>query len=482
MPSYGILDSDTFAVVSNWFQRIYTDILRGDCLDKSRELEERDIKELLIKFSIPAIIGMLVNALYNIVDRIFIGKVVGRDAIAGLAVTFPISTVIMAFGMLVGLGASTLISIKLGEKNRDGAERILGNAVILDTVISLLVSIVGIMFINPVLTLFGASAGTIGYAREYIVIILAGAVVQNIGFGINNVIRAEGNPKIAMRTMIVGAISNIILDALFVLAFGWGIKGAAIATVISETINTCLVMNYFANPGSNSLLKLKKKYFKLNPAHVKEIFAIGLSPFSMQIASSAVVALYNKGLVVYGGDIAISAMGIISSISNMIFMCIFGINQGCQPILGYNYGARRFDRVKSALKYAIFAATCISLIGYLGVMVFPEALASIFCKNDRELIALCAHGIRLDLMFLPVLGYQIVASNYFQAIGKAKTAIFLGLARQVIVLIPLILILPLFFELDGLWLSQSMADIVATVLTSWFLIKDMRKISKEQTV
>ncbi len=457
-------------------------------MNKSHSLGSAKILTLLWKFSIPAIIGMLVNALYNVIDRIFIGQGVGKTALAGLAITFPISTVIMAFGMLVGIGAATLVSIKLGEKNKYEAEQILGTAVFLDIVISISIGILGIIFINPILKIFGASSQSLPYAREYIIIILAGAVFQNIGFGINNIIRSEGNPKVAMRTMIVGGLLNMILDPIFIFehikigiisfnGLGLGIKGAAIATVISQTVNTILVMHYFLSQDSGSTLKLKKSSLKFSKKILLQIFSIGLSPFSMQIAASAVSAFYNKGLLKYGGDIAVAAMGIITSISMIIFMPIFGINQGVQPILGYNYGSKSYRRVKEALKLAIFSGIFIAFFGFIAVEFFPELLISLFSKNDPDLINLGAHGLRIDLMFLPIIGYQIVASNYFQAIGKAKISIFLSFLRQVIVLIPIIIILPKFLKLNGLWLSQPIADITAALITGYFLYKDIKELN-----
>ncbi|WMJ79142.1 MATE family efflux transporter [Clostridium sp. MB40-C1] len=446
-------------------------------MSKSNELGSTKISTLLWKFSIPAIVGMLVNALYNIVDRIFIGQGVGQTALAGLAITLPISTTIMAFGMLVGIGASTLISIKLGENNKKVAENILGTAVVLDILISGIVCVVGIIFINPILKTFGASSASLPYAKEYILIILAGAIFQNIGFGINNIIRSEGNPKIAMQTMIVGGLLNMILDPIFIFVFKMGIKGAAIATVISETVNTILVIYYFTNKNSGSILKIRKSCLNLNFKTCIDIFSIGLSPFSMQLAASVVTVLYNKGLYTYGGDIAVAAMGIISSISMIIFMPIFGINQGVQPILGYNYGAKSYKRVKKAMQLAIISGITIASIGYIAVEFFPELLISLFSKNDMDLIKLTSRGLRIDLLVLPVVGYQIVSSNYFQAIGKAKISIFLSFLRQVIILIPIIIVLPKFLKLDGLWLSQPIADVAAALITGYFLYKDIKELN-----
>ncbi len=447
-------------------------------MNQTKELGTESIGKLLFKFSVPAITGMIVNALYNIVDRIYIGHIkgVGSYALSGLAITFPISVIIMAFGMLVGIGASAVISIRLGEKKKEAADDILGNAVILITIISLVISILGILFLNKLLILFGASENSIPYAKAYIQIILMGAVFQNIGFGINNIIRAEGNPKMAMLTMVFGAIINIILDPILIFGFNMGIQGAAIATVISQAFNTLWVLKYFTSKNSESVLKIKKPNLKLHKYIIKEIFAIGMAPFSMQIASSLVVILYNKGLYTYGGDLAIAAMGILNSISMLIFMPIFGISQGVQPIIGYNYGAKLYPRVLKVLKYAIIAGTVITTIGFITVQLFARPLIGVFVGNNPALINLGARGLRIDLIVLPILGFQIIGASYFQAINEAKTSMILSILRQVIVLIPLILVLPIFFKLDGLWLSQPCADLVATALTAYFLYKSIKKV------
>lgn len=447
-------------------------------MNQTKELGTASIGKLLFKFSVPAITGMIVSALYNIVDRIYIGHINGGGsyALSGLAITFPISIIIMAFGMLVGVGASAVISIRLGEKNKEAANDILGNALILIIIISLVIGLFGILFLNKLLILFGASENSIPYAKAYIQIILMGAVFQNIGFGINNIIRAEGNPKIAMFTMVFGAIINIILDPILIFGFNMGIQGAAIATIISQAFNTVWVLKYFTSQNSGSVLKMKKENLKLHKYIIKEIFAIGMAPFSMQIASSLVIILYNKGLYAYGGDLAIAAMGILNSISMLIFMPIFGISQGIQPIIGYNYGAKLYPRVLKVLKYAIMAGTCIVTIGFICVQIFAKPLIRAFAGNNPDLISLGARGLRIDLIFLPILGFQILGASYFQAINEAKTSMILSVLRQVIVLIPLILILPLFFKLDGLWFSQPCADLIATALTAFFLCRSIKNL------
>jgi putative MATE family efflux protein len=447
-------------------------------LDRSKQLGEENIGKLLMKFSIPAIVGMLVNALYNVVDRVFIGQIpggVGKIALSGVTVTFPIATIILAFGMLVGIGTAALISIKLGQQKKEEAEHILGNALTLIILISVIVTVVGLIFLEPMLLKFGASEATLPYAKQYITIILIGVIFQNIGFGLNNTIRSEGNPRIAMYTMLIGGILNTILDPIFIFVFHMGVTGAAIATVISQAVNTIWVLSYFLS--GKSVLKIRYKNLKLNTKVVKNIFAIGLSPFSMQIAASVVAIISNRSLAKYGGDLAIGAMGVITSTSMLVLMPIFGINQGAQPIIGYNYGAKKFDRVKHALKLAILAATAITTTGFIIIQLFPKQLISIFNK-DPELLSIGIHGIRIYLFMLPIIGFQIVSSSYFQAIGKAKVSIFLSLSRQVIILIPLLFTLPRFLGLDGVWMSGPSSDAIASILTAIFLFIEMKHLNE----
>ncbi|MGV8982171.1 MATE family efflux transporter [Clostridium sp.] len=444
-------------------------------MDKSKQLGEENIGKLLMKFSIPAIVGMLVNALYNVIDRIFIGRGVGKLALTGVTVTFPVANIILAFGMLVGIGTAALISIKLGQQKKEEAEHILGNALTLIIITSIIVTGLGLLFLEPMLIRFGASSETLPYAKEYIRIILIGVVFQNIGFGLNNTIRSEGNPRVAMYTMLIGGILNTVLDPIFIFVFHMGTAGAAIATVISQAVNTIWVLAYFL--GGKSVLKIHCKNLKLNVKVVMGIFAIGMSPFSMQIAASIVTIISNNSLVQYGGDLALGSMGIIMSIMMMVLMPIFGINQGSQPIIGYNYGAKKYHRVKHALKLAILAATIITTTGFIIIQLFPVQLISIFNK-DPELIAVGVHGIRIYLLMIPVIGFQIVSSNYFQAIGKARISIFLGLSRQVIILIPLLFILPRFWGLDGVWMSGPSSDAIASILTAIFLLVEIKHLNK----
>lgn len=447
-------------------------------MDRSKQLGEENIGKLLMKFSIPAIVGMLVNALYNVVDRIFIGQMpggVGKIALSGVTVTFPIAAIILAFGMLVGIGTAALVSIKLGQQKKEEAEGILGNAVTLIVLISIMVTVVGLIFLEPMLLKFGTSTAMMPYAKQYITIILMGVIFQNVGFGLNNTIRSEGNPRIAMYTMLIGGILNTVLDPIFIFVFHMGVRGAAIATVISQAVNTIWVLSYFFS--DKSVLKIRVKNLKLKAKVVMNIFAIGLSPFSMQIAASVVAIISNRSLAKYGSDLAIGSMGVITSISMLVLMPIFGINQGSQPIIGYNYGAKKFDRVKKALKLAILAATAITTTGFIIIQLFPNQLIGIFNK-DPELVSIGVHGIRIYLFMLPIIGFQIVSSSYFQAIGKAKVSIFLSISRQVLILIPLLLILPRIFELDGVWIAGPSADAISSILTAIFLYIEMKHLNE----
>ncbi|KEI01689.1 MATE family efflux transporter [Clostridium botulinum] len=448
-------------------------------MDKSKELGREKISKLLLKFFIPAIIGTLVNALYNIVDRIYIGQGVGSLALAALSVAFPIMVITSGFGMLIGMGGGVITSINLGKKDKNKAEKILGNTFSLLCIISILVSILALIIKNPILKCFGASENTINYANSYLSIILFGTIFQNVGYGMNNIIRSEGNAKIAMLTMIIGAMFNIILDPIFIFIFHMGVKGAAIATVLSQIANTFWVLRHFT--GKNCFLKLRKKNLKLDLEIFKSIIAIGMAPFCIQVAASLVNIVFNKELMIYGGDLAVGAMGIINSITMLIIMSIISVTQASQPIIGYNYGSMQFDRVKETLKIATIGATIIAIIGFIGVEFFPKHLIGIFNRKDEELLRIGVSGIRINLFALPIIGFQIVGSNYFQAVGKAKVAIILSLLRQVIVLIPLLIILPKLFNLNinGVWLAGPVSDTISFTITTICVIKGMKDLDKQ---
>lgn len=441
-------------------------------MEHSKQLGEANIGNLILKFSIPAIIGMLVNALYNVVDRIFVGQGMGSDGIAAISIGFPIMLIIMAFGMLIGLGSTALISIRLGEKNKEQAELIMGNAIILLIVVSLLLTATGFISLEPLLRLFGASPAILQLAKIYMGIILIGSAFQNLGFGMNNFIRAEGNPKIAMLTMLIGAVTNTILDPIFIFGFNMGIAGAAFATVISMMVSAIWVFLYYR--GDQSTLKIRAVNLILQSWVVRQIVALGSAPFVMQVAASGIMALINHRLVTYGGDLAVSAMGIVHSTMMLILMPVFGINQGVQPIIGYNYGARQFDRVKQALKLAILAATMVTTLGFILIQGFPQLIIRLFSRSDQELIALGAKALSSFMLCLPIIGFQIVSANYFQAVGKPKQAMLLSLSRQVLLLIPALLIMPRFLGLNGVFYAGPVADLGSSILTGIWLIYEMK--------
>lgn len=442
-------------------------------------LGTESISKLLLKYSIPAIIGMMVNALYNVVDRIFIGNIpgVGPMAITGLGVTMPIMTIIIAFGMLVGIGAVTNTSLKLGEGKREEAEEIIGNAITLALIIGLILTIIGAAFLNKILTMFGASEGTLQYAKDYMSVILIGTIFSIMAMMFNNLIRGDGNPKLSAIIMAVGCFTNIVLDAVFIFVFNMGIQGAALATIISQGITAIWGFLYYSKGKSN--VKFKKVNLRLNKKMVLEIFAIGGSPFAMQLATSLVQVTINHSLKSYGGDLAIGAMATISSINMIFVMPAYGFVQGMQPIVGFNYGAKKYDRAKKTLIITLVASTVVFILGSLFVQITPQILVGMFNK-DAQLMSITVNGLRKYLFALPIIGVSIVGTNYIQSTGNAKMAMLLSLLRQVIVLIPMVLILPKFFDLNGVWFAQPTADIISSVITGIVLFKEIRKYTVNQ--
>ena len=441
--------------------------------DNQQILGTEPVGKLLLKYSLPAIIGMIVNGLYNVVDRIFIGNIpgVGPLAITGLGVTMPIMTMIVAFGMLIGIGTTANISIRLGQGKKEEAERLIGNAVTLAIMVGLVIIIIGLTFINQILHLFGASEGSLPYAKAYINIILLGSVFNLLGFVFSNAIRGDGNPRLSATIMITGCFTNIALDALFIMVLKMGIQGAAIATIISQCLTSILGLSYYLRGKSN--LKLRKSSLKLDKSLVGSIFAIGCAPFAMQIASSCVQIICNNSLRTYGGDLAIGAMATINSIIMMVGMPIAGISQGAQPIVGFNYGAKQYDRAEKTLKLCIASATIGLLCSWILVQSIPEMIVSLF-NSDKELVSISVDGIRKYLSMMPLIGTSMIGSNYFQAIGKAKYAMVLSLLRQVILLVPMMLILPRIFGLNGIWFAQPIADFISFTVTLTLVIREVK--------
>lgn len=426
------------------------------------KLASEKIGKLLWNYSLPAIIGTVVMSLYNIVDRIFIGQGVGPLAISGLALTFPFMNVLLAFGMLIGAGSASRISITLGQNDKEKAEKILANAVILTFLISGTAIILSLIFMNDLLMLFGGTANTVKYAYDFMIIIVPGGIFTALYFGLNNIMRSSGYPQKAMFNILLGAIINIILDAIFIFVFDWGIQGAATATVISYFVGTVNVTAHFFSKTSN--LRFHWKYFKLEWEIVKSILSIGMSPFSMQMGASFVVIIINSTLLKYGGDFAIGAYGIINSIMMLVVMFIIGLNQGAQPIVGFNYGAGNYDRMFKTLRYTIIIASVFSVVGFIVGRFFSELSVSLFTTDDG-LKQIAANALRIGVTMFPLIGFQIVIANFFQSIGKAKMSIFLSLTRQFIFLVPAIFILPLFWGLNGAWASMPLSDGLASIVS-----------------
>jgi putative MATE family efflux protein len=444
-------------------------------MDHMQQLGAERIGKLLLRFSIPAIVGMLVSSLYNVIDRIFVGQGIGSLGIAGVTIGFPIMIVQIAFSMLISIGANSLMSIRLGEGKKDEAERIMGNAVVLLVIVAVILTVVGLICLDPILKLFGASAQDLPYARDYMSVILYGAIFQSIGFGMNNFIRADGSPKTAMATMLFSAFLNAVLAPIFIFWFGWGMKGAALATVLAQVVAAVWVLFYFA--GKKSILKLRPDNFKLDGKIVLETVAIGSAPCLMQLGAGLINVLLNNSLVRYGGDVAISAIGIVNSIATLIIMPVIGLNQGVQPIIGYNYGACQYDRVKKTLKLAIGAAVIITTLGFAVVEIFPQPIIRLFNAKDKELLQLGTVALRIFLMMFPIVGFQIVSSGYFQAVGKPLKAMLMSLSRQVLVLIPALLVLPRYFGLHGVLFAAPTADLIASIITGTLLFFELRHLN-----
>lgn len=435
-------------------------------------LGTESIGKLLMQYAVPAIIAMTASSLYNMVDSIFIGHGVGTMALSALALTFPLMNLGAAFGALVGVGAATLISVKLGQKDYDTAQRVLGNVFVLNILLGLAFTVIVFPFLNPILYFFGGSDETVEYARQFMEIILLGNVVTHLYLGLNAVLRASGHPKQAMYATIATVAINTILAPIFIFMFDWGIRGAAIATVSAQVIALLWQLKQFNN--ANELLHFRRGIFRLKRKIVFDSLAIGMSPFLMNLAACLIVILINQGLKKYGGDLAIGAFGIVNRLVFIVVMIVMGLNQGMQPIAGYNFGAKLYDRVNKVLKLTIIYATCVTTFGFLVGMLAPNLVVGIF-TSDAELTELSATGLRITVMFFTIIGFQMVTSNFFQSIGMAGKAIFLSLTRQMLILLPCLLILPHFFGVAGVWYSMPVSDLLASLIALVMLVYQFRK-------
>ena len=435
------------------------------------ELGIQPVGKLLMQYAIPAIIAMTASSLYNIVDSIFIGQGVGPLAISGLAVTFPFMNLGAAFGAMVGVGASTLISVKLGQRDYDTAQLVLGNVITLNTIIGVVYTVICLMFLDPILYFFGASADTIVYARDFMEVILLGNIFTHMYLGLNAVLRASGHPQKAMYATINTVIINTILAPIFIYGFEWGIRGAAIATVIAQIVS--LIWQFKILTDKNELLHLRRGIYHLQSKIVKNMIAIGLSPFCMNVASCFIVIFINQGLKEYDGDLAIGAYGIVNRLMFICVMIVMGITQGMQPIAGYNYGAQQYHRVNEVLKLAIWGATAVTTFTFLVGELIPELTVSIF-TTDEGLISRAAEGFRIAVLVFPIVGFQMVTSNFFQSIGMANKAIFLSLTRQLLFLLPCLIILPTFMGAAGIWWSMPISDTIASIVAAILLYKQFQ--------
>ena len=441
------------------------------------ELGTKPVGKLLAQYALPAIIAMTAASLYNIIDRVFIGQVVGPMAISGLAITFPFMNLAAAFGAAVGVGASTTISVKLGQKDYESAENILGNTITLNLIVGLAFGGICLLFLDPILRFFGASDATLPYARDFMQVILAGNVFSHMYFGMNAVLRAASKPRMAMFATIFTVGMNILLDVVFILWWHWGIKGAAFATIISQVLALCWQMKLFTN--KSELLHLKRGIYKLKSNLVRNIISIGISPFLMNACACVIVIFINNQLVRFGGDMAVGAYGIANSIAMIFVMFVIGLNQGMQPIAGYNYGAQQYDRMMRVVKLSIITAVCIMLTGWSLAMFAPYHCARMF-TTDPELIKGSIKAIHTIMMMFPLIGSQMVITNFFQCIGKVKISIFLSLSRQLLFLLPLLAILPNFYGINGVWASMPTSDFIAVVVAVTIMLVFLRRFKKER--
>ena len=448
---------------------------------KSRSvmLEHERIGSLLWKLSVPAIIGMMVQGLYNIVDAFFVGRFTGTLGLGGTAIAFPIQMILMGIGMTIGIGGASILSRRMGEKNHAAASQALGNMIVLSLVAGVISMIVGTAAVTPLLRLFGANDALMPYAKDYILVILLGSPLITFSMVASSAARAEGNAKVAMNTMILGGIINVALDPLFIIVLGLGVKGAAIATVISIAASCAFLLAYLLSGKSEIALGLH--HLRLRSAIVKEIFAVGSSDFARTAAMSLTSAIFNNILRSLGGEVPIATFGIIFRVISFVFMPMIGIAQGAQPILGFNFGARQFDRVRQGLSLANKSTTAIALVGFAVFVFFPSQILSIF-STDERVIQMGTSATRWLVLGLPLVGYQNIGTSLFQAIGKARPAIFLAFSRQVLFLIPTVLILSRLLGLPGVWLSFPVSDVIAFAVTYVMVVRELRvfaQLSKE---
>ncbi|MBR2398983.1 MAG: MATE family efflux transporter [Alistipes sp.] len=449
--------------------------------DSPLSLGTDSLGKLLKRYAMPAIIAQVSSSLYNIMDSIFIGQGVGPLAISGLALTMPMMNLGAAFGAMVGAGSAAITSIRLGQGNKQAAEQILGNVVLLNVAMGLIFTLLGLIFIDDLLYFFGASSQTIGYARDYMRIILYGNVVTHLYLGLNCIVRVTGYPQKAMAMMLISIAINGVLDALFIFGFKWGIAGSAWATVIAQLVPLIIQIMHFSSP--SSFLQFRHGIFRFRWEIIKNIIGIGMAPFAIHVCACVVVIVVNNVLQEYGGDTAIGAYGIVNRVAFIFTMIVLGLTQGMQPIIGYNYGARKYDRVSKTLYMTIGWATLTTVVGFIVCELFPYEVVRIFVSEDgtgnaTTLIEQSARGLRLILLAFPIVGFSIVVGNFFQCIGKAKRAIIISVSRQMLFIVPLLYTLPQHLGVDGVWYAIPIADALAALLAAMLLAYQLRKLHK----
>ena len=445
-------------------------------MSRGHMLEKEKIGRLMMKLAVPATVSMLVNALYNLVDTIFIGRGIGYLAIGGLTIVFPVQTLIMAASLMIGVGASSVISRSLGAKDFERAQRVAGNSFVAISALGVFVCVLGLIFINPLLRIFGATAELFPYAKEYLQVILVGSLYFPFVISSNNIIRAEGKARVAMVSMLIGAVGNVILDYIFIFPFQMGVFGAALATILSQLASAIFVFLYFKR--GHSTLQVQLRHLKPEREILREITTVGFASFARNSAGSLIIIIVNNLLGVYGGNMAISIYGIIQRFTKVLFLPLFGIVQGMQPIVGYNYGAKNLSRVKRTVRLSIISSMLFAVTSSGLAQLFPDQLIRLF-STEAVLIKEGVYALRLVILMVPIVAVQIVGAAFFQAIGKVIPAIILTLSREILLFIPFVLILPRFFGLFGIWVSFPVADFFAALITTILLIREMRMMERE---
>ena len=446
--------------------------------DKFNELGEKPVGRLLLQYAVPAIIAMTAASLYNIIDGIFIGQGVGDKAIMGLALTAPIMSLTAAFGAMVGVGAATLMSIRLGQKDYASAGRILGNVILMNVAMGLLLGVVLQVFLDPILFFFGASQDTLPYAHDFMTVILTGNVVTHLYLGLNSMLRSTNRPKLAMYATFGSVGINALLAPLFIFVLGWGIRGAALATIVAQCCMLAWQLRLFSD--KREFIHLRREILRPEPRIMRDSLTIGLPQFLINACSCLVAIIITRSMASYGGDVYVGAFGITNRLLMFVVFVVVGLNQGMQPIAGYNFGAGRYDRLERVIRLTILVASCFTGLGFLVGMFLAEPCVAIFAKDAPDLIHEAAHGLRIVVLFFPVVGMQIVSTAFFQRIGSPGKSIFLSLSRQLIFLVPALLLLPHLFDTptDGVWYAMPLADALASLLSFTLLVRQIRKMRR----